>query len=356
MQDSTYRALRMLLTLAAAAGAVWLGLRFLLPWLAPFLLALILSVLLEPAVRALTRRGWRRGFAAGMLTLLLLTALIWGLTALGGRCLSRVSALARELPALVRRLSSAAASLEQRVLGMMDAGSPELRDFLALALSGLGDALGALPPQLSQGLLSLLSMAAQSGPDVLLFAVTAGLGTFFLSAGFPKSMAFLEAQLPDRLRQRLRGVGADLKSSFGGLLRTQLALMGLCFLELLLAFRLLRVENTAALALLTALVDALPVFGTGTVLLPWAAGSALLGDGGRALGLVSVWIGSNVIRNCLQAKLLGDSIGLSPMASLMAVYIGWQIGGVGGMLLLPVLLSVLQQLNDRGAIRLWRTI
>lgn len=354
MQDSTYRVLRLLAGLAAAAIAVWLTLRFLLPWLAPFLLALLLSALLEPAVRALTRRGWRRGFAAGMLTLLLVSLLIWALTALGGRCVSRASALARELPALVSRLSRAGAALEQRLLGMMDSGSPELRDYLELALSGLGEALGTLPLQLSQGMLGLLRRAAQSGPDVLLFAVTAGLGTFFLSAGFPKSMAFLEAQLPDRLRQRLRGVGTDLKSSFGGLLRTQLLLMGLCFLELLLAFRLLRVGNTAELALLTALVDALPVFGTGTVLLPWAAGSALLGDGGRALGLVLVWIGSNVLRNCLQAKLLGDQIGLSPMASLMAVYVGWQIGGVGGMLLLPVLLSVLQQLNDRGAIRLWR--
>lgn len=356
MQDSTYKALRQLLALAAAAGAVWLALRFLLPGLAPFLLALVLSALLEPAVRVLTQRGWRRGFAAALLTLLLLTLLIWALTALGGRCLSRISALARELPALVRRLSRATAALEQRLLGMMDAGSPELRDALELALSGLGEALGALPMQLSQGLLGLLSRAAQSGPDVLLFAVTAGLGTFFLSAGFPKSMAFLEAQLPDRLRQRLQGIGADLKSSFGGLLRTQLLLMVLCFLELLLAFQLLGVENTAELALLTALVDALPVFGTGTVLLPWAAGSALLGDGGRALGLAAVWIGSNVLRNCLQAKLLGDQIGLSPMASLMAVYIGWRIGGVGGMLLLPVLLSVLQQLNDRGAIRLWKSV
>ncbi len=356
MQNSTYRALRMLLTLAAAAGGVWLGLRFLLPWLAPFLLALVFSALLEPAVRALTRRGWRRGLAAGMLTLLLITLLLWALTALGGRCLSRVSALARELPVLVHQLSIAAAALERKLLALTDAGSPELRDYLELALSGLGEALGTLPLQLSQGLLGLLRRAAQSGPDVLLFAVTAALGTFFLSAAFPKSMAFLEAQLPDRFRRRLQGVGADLKSGFGGLLRTQLWLMGLCFLELLLAFRLLRVENAAGLALLTALVDALPVFGTGTVLLPWAAGSALLGEGGRALGLVSVWIGSNVLRNCLQAKLLGDSIGLSPMASLMAVYIGWRIGGVGGMLLLPVLLSVLQQLNDRGAIRLWKNV
>ena len=356
MQDSTYRALRLGLTLAASAGALWLGLRFLLPWLAPFLLALALSALLEPAVRALTRQGWRRGLAAGVLTLLLLGLIGWAAAALGGRCLSRASALARELPALMQRLARGADDLERRLLHFTDAGSPELREYLELALASLGDALSALPLQLSQGLLGFLSRAAQSGPDVLLFAVTAGLGTFFLSASFPRSTAFLLAQLPDRLRQRLQGLGGDLKKSFGGLLRAQAQLMGLCFLELLLAFWLLGVKNAPVLALMTALVDALPVFGTGTVLLPWAAGRALLGDPGRALGLTAVWIGSNVLRNCLQAKLLGDQIGLSPIASLLAVYVGWKLSGVGGMLLLPVLLAVLQQLNDRGAVRLWKTL
>lgn len=356
MQESTYRALRVLLTLAAAVGAVWLALRFLLPWLAPFLLALALSALLEPAVRALTRQGWRRGLAAGVLTLTLLGLIFWAAAALGGRCLSRAASLARELPALVQRLSRAADAMEGRLLKLTDAGSPELREFLELALANIGDALKALPLQLSQGLLGLLRRAAQSGPDVLLFAVTAGLGTFFLSSSYPKSTAFLQAQLPDKLRRRLQGLSGDLKSGFGGLLRAQAQLMGLCFLELLLAFWLLGVKNAPGLALMTALVDALPVFGTGTVLLPWAAGSALLGDSGRALGLTAVWIGSNVLRNCLQAKLLGDQIGLSPIASLLAVYVGWRICGVGGMLLLPVLLAVLRQLNDSGAIRLWKNV
>ena len=62
------------------------------------------------------------------------------------------------------------------------------------------------------------------------------------------------------------------------------------------------------------------------------------------------------MRNCVQARLLGGQIGLSPIASLLAVYMGWRICGVGGMLFSPVLLAVLQQLNDRGALQLWKSI
>ena len=331
MSDQAKRGLRTLLSLAAAAAGLWVALRFLLPWLGPFLLALALASLLEPGVRALIRHGWRRGLAAALLTLLLLGLLFWGLAELGGRCLSAAASLTRELPRLMQAMAQSAAGLEERLLGLTASAPAELRDYLDLALDSLGEALGALPLKLSQWLLGALTRLAQSGPDLLLFAVTAGLGTYFLSASFPKSMAFLRAQVPEALAQRLQGLREDLRGSFGGLLRTQLLLMGLCFLELLLAF------------------------GTGTVLLPWAAGRLLLGEGGRALALAGCWAGTNLVRNCVQARLLGGQIGLSPIASLLAVYVGWRICGVGGMLLFPVLLATLQQLNDRGALQLWKS-
>ncbi len=356
MSEQGRRGLRALLGAAAAALTLWVFLRFLLPLLGPFLLALALASLLEPAVRLLIRHGWRRGLAAAVLTLLLLGLLFWGLAESGARCLGAAASLTRELPTLMQAMAQSAAVWERRLLRLTAAAPEELRDYLNFALDKLGEALGALPLQLSQWLLGALSRLAQSGPDLLLFAVTAGLGTYFLSASFPKSMAFLRAQLPETLARRLQGLREDLRGSFGGLLRTQLLLMGLCFLELLLAFRLLGLRNAAGLAALIALVDALPVFGTGTVLLPWAAARFLLGEGGPALALVGCWAGTNLVRNCLQARLLGGQIGLSPIASLLAVYVGWRLCGVGGMLLFPVLLAVLRQLNDRGALQLWKSI
>ena len=230
MPEQAKRGLRALLSVAAAGLALWIALRFLLPWLGPFLLALALASLLEPGVRALIRHGWRRGLAAALLTLLLLGLLFWGLAELGGRCLSAAASLTRELPRLMQAMAQTAAGLEERLLRLTASAPEELRDYLDLALQSFGEALGALPLQLSQRLLGALSRLAQSGPDLLLFTVTAGLGTYFLSASYPKSMAFLRAQLPDALAHRLRELRADLRGSFGGLLRTQLLLMGLCFL------------------------------------------------------------------------------------------------------------------------------
>ena len=132
--------------------------------------------------------------------------------------------------------------------------------------------------------------------------------------------------------------------------------MAMTFFELLAAFLLLKVKGAALIAALTAFVDALPVFGTGIVLVPWAVYSLILGDTARGIGLLICWGVVNLVRSCVQAKLLGDRIGLSPLASLLAVYVGWRAWRVWGMLLFPIVLAVLSQLNDKGIIRLWRNV
>ena len=168
--------------------------------------------------------------------------------------------------------------------------------------------------------------------------------------------AFLLAQLPSQLRRRLEEVGRDLKGGFGGMLRSQLMLMGMTFFELLTAFLLLRVRGAGMLAAVAAVIDALPVFGTGLVLVPWALGCLLLGEGRRGLALLLLWGLTSLVRSCAQAKLLGDQIGLDPLASLLGVYVGWRIAGVWGMLLFPLLLMALIRLNERGVLQLWRSV
>lgn len=356
MQQRALRCFSFLLYMGVAVGAVWLSVRFLLPWGAPFLLAFALAAVLEYPVRALTRRGWRRGAASALLSLGALALVLFALTRLAARCLTALAEFARRGPELVQNMAEGAGRAEGRLLAYIDAAPPELGELLRTALDGIADTLCAIPARLSQSALDAASRAAQHSPDVLLFAVTFGIGTYFFSAAFPRVLRFLEAQLPAGQRRHLAGLGRDLRGSFGGFLRAQLLLMAMTFLELLLAFLLLHLRSAVGLAALTALVDALPVFGTGTVLLPWAAASLLLGDTGRALGLVLTWALVNLARSAAQAKLLGDQIGLDPLASLLAVYVGWQLGRVWGMLLCPLVLVTLCQLNDKGVLHLWKSL
>ena len=310
MSDRLARGIIIGLGLMLGAGALYLAGRCLLPWTAPILTAWGIAALLEPLVAFLIRHRWRRGAAAGVCTLAALGLILWGLSALVIRGLAAAGELTRALPRLMEALSNRLGDLQDMIEAHIRAFPEPAAGLLERALSALAGSAAALPAQLSRGLVSVISRMAQASPDALLFLVTAALGTYFISAAFPTVNAFLLAQLPEGFRRRLEGLGADLKSGFGGLLRAQLMLMGMTFFELLTAFLLLRVPGAAMLAAVTAVIDALPVFGTGVVLVPWALVSLLLGETRRGFALLLTWGLAELLRNAAQAKLLGDQIGL----------------------------------------------
>jgi predicted PurR-regulated permease PerM len=113
------------------------------------------------------------------------------------------------------------------------------------------------------------------------------------------------------------------------------------FVQLLTAFLLLGISSPLVLALITAVIDALPVFGSGTVLLPWALWEFLSGDRGLGLGLAISYAAITVLRSCIQAKLLGDQLGLHPIITLAAMFIGLRLFGFLAMFGLPVAISFL---------------
>ena len=356
MQGKYLQRLSVLVCIAAAVAGIWLSLRFLLPWAAPFLLAFALAALMELPVGALVRRRWKRPAAAGLVTLSFLGLLLWAVVKLTAWLASSASSLAGKLPLLMENVSDTIDYFELRFAGLAETAPEGLGEYMKLSLEAVGDVLYSLPASISQWALDFLAKAAQSSPNVLLFAVTAGIGTYFISASFPKTTAFLLAQVPLSLRERLSGFGQDIRSSFGGFMRSQLMLMVMTFFQLLIVFLLLKIKSPVLLAFVSAVVDALPVFGTGIILVPWAVYELLIGSTMRGLGLLIAWLTVNLVRSCAQAKLLGDQIGLDPLASLLAIYVGWKVWKVWGMLLFPLVLVTLQQLNDKGVIKLWNRI
>ena len=356
MPDRLAKSLSLLLTAAGAVGALWLGARFVLPWTAPFLAAWVMAALLERPVAFLCRRGWRRGAAAGLCTVLALGLLLWALVLLTWKGVDALTEFVRLLPALMESLQQRLAVWQRALETRIQTAPAGSAVFFEQGLSAFNAALSALPGEVSRAALGFLSRTAQASPDTALFFVTAALGTYFLSASFPTVRAFLLAQLPRALRRRLEGAGADLRGGLGGVLRAQGILLLMTFFQLTAAFLLLRLPGAVGLAALTALIDALPVFGTGLVLLPWGLACLLLGLTRRGLGLLVSWGVTALVRSFAQAKLLGDQIGLDPLASLLSVYVGWQVCGVWGMLLFPILLMCLVQLNERGVVRLWKEI
>ena len=117
--------------------------------------------------------------------------------------------------------------------------------------------------------------------------------------------------------------------------RAYLALGGITFGEMFLGLTLLKVPYAFLIAWGIALIDFLPLLGTGAVLIPWAAVTLVTGNPGLGLGLLILFGVSTLVRQFVEPRLLGAELGLHPLVSLLAVYAGWRLFGVWGMMLAP---------------------
>ena len=330
---------------AVWAVLLWLGVRYLLRWLLPFLLALALAAAVEPVIAWCRRRmGLKRGFTAAVVTIAVTGAILALAAVIVWQLIRQAAELLGQLPGLLAGLPGMTEDLRQR-----------LEDFCAACPQGLRSWLEEVPALLG----TLAAGAAQraSGaaalPGVFLFCGTTALAVFFTAGSYPRVMAFFRRQLGHRL-DRARGVKANLLSTLGKWCRAQAILLGVTFCQLLAGFLLMGQRYALLLAAVTALVDALPVFGTGTVLLPWAAVCLLAGQAPRAVALAALYAVISAVRSLLEPKVMAAQAGLPPLAALAAMYAGFRALGVAGMILLPMALLFVKQLHDEGYVGLWK--
>ena len=344
-----------LLWWAAVAGVGWLTLRYALVWLLPFLLALGAASLLEPLIEAARRRlHLRRGFTAAVLTLVLVGGLLAMLIVLAVQVVEQAVSLVSSLPALLAALPDTLASLERRLESFCAACPEGVGRAARGLLASFPEEAARLAGQVSSAVLQEAGRAMGALPQILLACGTTVLAVFFTLSAYPEVMGFFRRQLGPQRLDRARGVKANVFATLGKWLKAECILLAATFCQLLLGLVLMRQEYALLLAALIALIDALPVFGTGTVLVPWAALACLLGNVPKGIALLALFAVISVVHSVLEPKLMASQAGLPPLASLAAMYVGFCAMGVTGMVLAPVLLLLVKQLHDGGYLKLWR--
>ncbi len=333
--------------IAGGGLALWLTAKFLLPIGLPFLFGLGVSRLAEPLTTLLTRKvRFPRGLAAFVSVSVLvvaLSALVW---LLGKTLLSELGRFARQLPdavsgleAPIEKLHNSLLRLTQRLpQGMALAAADWLESFFA-GSSVLADSV-------SQWLLRFVTGTLASVPDAILFLLTTLLSAYLIAAELPTLLSALRRLLPQSWRSRCLSLWNRLKGALKGYFKAQIRLMGVTFAIVLAGLLLLRRDYALLIALGIALVDALPVFGAGTILVPWGLLSFLRGDSFVGVGLLLVYAAASLTRTVLEPRFLGRQIGLDPLLTLLSLYAGYRLFGFLGMILLPIGVMLCKQLYD----------
>lgn len=344
--------LRLGIRLALALGAL-AALALLPPVLslfAPFLLAFLVAAALNPLVRWGQRKlGWSRGPLA-----LLLVVLLFAL--LGGAAVGLAYGAGSEVVSLAQnweRLFAHSLDMVQQTRGMLRHLSAHIPEEVLQTAYALWDRLAAWVQLRMSGALAAAAQSvtrtAAGVPGFFLALLMFAMGSYFLTADYPYLRTRAIQRMDTRTLSALRQLHRVAAAAFGGYLKAQLLLSAGVFVILLAGFLLSGRDYALLLALLLAVVDFIPLIGAGTVMVPWAAAAFLARDYPTAISMMLTWSAVAAFRRVAEPKFVGDQTGLSPILSLVSIYVGMKLAGVAGMVLGPILTLMALNLAGLGA-------
>ena len=348
--------LRGVLTLGAVALLIWVGLP-LLSLLSPFVFALVLAWGLNPAVRWLQRKTQLSRKLVSMVLVVLVYAVAGGvLFGLGWMAVDQIRSLFDNRQSLLDELLDGLVSVINNVGGWLEGlgsivpqgivtTSEDLIDTVVDWVRGL-DFSGWLTEMAGQAP-SMVTNVSGFAVALVVFMMA----SYFITGDYPRLRFELTDRVPMVARDFCRSVKDIFMSAFGGYVKSQLILSFGVFLILTVGFLFMEQPYGLLLAFGLAVLDFIPIIGAGTVMVPWAVVDMVLAEYGEAAALMAVWGVIVLFRRFAEPKILGDQTGLSPILSLVGIYVGMKLGGVLGMVVGPLLLLVCINLAKLGIFR-----
>lgn len=221
-------------------------------------------------------------------------------------------------------------------------------------ISNIDQTIFSLISTASPYLVSFVKPVVTAVPFTLVFIVITVIATCYLAVDYKRVNAFLAAQLPEKVHNLLVEVKNQFFSTTFKYFRAYSLLMLITFTELFVGFTIIGVGYSFILALVVALIDIFPVLGTGTVLVPWIIVELVNRNYRAGIALLVLYGTITLVRQIIEPKIVGTYIGLYPLVTLIALYLGVKIMGIGGIFVFPILAIILKNLNDKGFIHLFK--
>lgn len=340
----------------------------------PFLAAFAVAMLLQRPVNFIARKTpIKRGLASVIMVILLLIAFLGPISLLIAKIISEFMGffdyIKNILDNLPQFLEQFEISLADAIAFLPDGIEKKIMDTFAsisATLSGTGGQNLASPdlPSIDFSMLKAPLMGvwntAKQIPSALVSILIAIIACCFMTADFQRISGFIKRQISPEKIDVVRDSKRTVSSSLKKIVKAYLLIMLITFSEMFIGLNILKligVYNSSyifVIAFVTCVVDIVPVLGTGTVVLPWAVYSFIMGDIGLGIGLIVIYAVITVIRQIIEPKFVAMQLGLPPFVTIIAMFFGLKLFGFVGLFLLPLAITMLKVLNDKGTIHLWK--
>ena len=339
-----------ILCFLAGAGILIFVVPKLLVFFMPFVLGWIISMIANPLVKFLERKLKIVRRLSSMLIIFLVIGLIILAGYLAGvKIASEVREFLAAMPDLYGVLMEDLESIGQNLQGIANRLPAELSRSIAELTNNLTGYLGELVGVLGGPTVEAAGNVAKNIPSALIHIIFTILSAYFFIAQRERVLNFVRTHIPASVHEKWDFIIGKFKAAIGGYFKAQFKIMGVVAAILLVGFLILRIQYALFLAVLFAFLDMLPFLGTAITLIPWAIFKVLSGDYVFAVGLVIIYVVSQLVRQLIQPKIVGDSMGLDPLLTLIFMFIGYKISSVFGMLVAVPVGLILVQLYEAGA-------
>jgi sporulation integral membrane protein YtvI len=335
---------------AILAGAVMLYGLFTIGM--PFLAAIVIAMFLDAPIRAMMRVFRMNRVTSATIVCTLFTLLLFGLAYLiGAGVVSQLVELWTKVPVFLDEFNKVFKDATERTelfYNSLPADvAVQVQTTLANSVATITSTIAGMIKSISSYFLG----AAKAVPNLFVAFIVFMVALYLVNYSLPILKTQFLGLFELKSRGKVEEVMGNLRSSIFGFLKAQIILSALTYLVSLLGLLILRVEYPLAIALLIIIVDVLPILGTGSVLVPWAVYVLIKGNMPLAIGLVALFLVITIFRRIAEPKILGDSIGIGALPTLVGLYIGFKLVGVVGLFLGPIVIMIYKEMRKVGLIK-----
>lgn len=328
---------------------VYVGFRMILFFM-PFVIGWVIAYIAHPMVNWLEKRMRIVKKLGSMLIIVgVLAAVGFCIYLIVSRLWHEIAGVIQNMPEMYEDLELGLSEIGDSTKGLFEMLPEGVQKVLDQAVSNLNQTAGDIIGRISEPTVTAAGNLAMRIPSALIAVIVTFISAYFFIADQEEVVAWVKRVTPDSIASRMGMVSDNLKYAVGGYFKAQFKIMAVVFTILLLGFVVLHIHFSFLLAILIAFLDFLPFFGTGTALLPWAFYKFMVGDYKMTAGLIILYGVTQLVRQLIQPKLVGDSMGMKPLVTLFLLYVGYKAGGVFGMIFAVPIGMIVINLYKAGA-------
>lgn len=335
------------------AVVVFFAMKYAIGWFLPFIIGFIVALIVQKPVEFLTKKTRLPRTFWSLIAVALFYASVLALVIFP--CISIYNGMGafanwvvKQMPTIKEEIASLGEGVDSFISRLPSAVAEPILDYPTKFFEGVTNVATKLASGLAKGIITYF-------PSTLLTSIITLVASCFTTIYYGKIRTFFLCQFSYKKQQLMAKVKGILIENVLKMLGGYILILFITFIELFFGMLILKIPYAGIVALIIAVFDILPVVGTGTILVPWFFIDLALGRTGQAIGILIIYIVITVVRNVLEPKIIGKRIGLFPLVTLISMYVGLKLFGIYGMLILPLTIVVLIQLQKTGVIHLWKT-